>query len=97
MMVILFLILLSAALGTIFFGVKYQHWIMCAVSFCLFLILATQAMSIEIPTKGIMFVFEDPIMVIGAWVGVAISLIFTIYGLFSYVKESRQPKGLGVL
>lgn len=89
MMAILFVMLLAVSAGSLYFGVKRQHWALCAIATISGAFLAMQASSIDIPTGRVVLVIREASIQIGAWVLTAISLAFTIYGLISYAGNRR--------
>lgn len=101
MLITFFLIMIVGAFASLFFGIKYKHWIGCAIAAILFLVLAFSAFRIEVPSGGVTLVFQEIVIVLLCWAGAGISTLFTLLGAAAYVKEvtgnkqKKQETGAG--
>ncbi len=92
MLITFFLILIAGAFGSLFFGIKWKRWIMTLVATVLFMVLAFSSFKIEVPSGGINLVFEEIVIILLCWAAAIISLIFTLFGAVTFLKDESSKK-----
>ena len=92
MNVIFFVILFVGSLGMLYAGVKYKHWLLCAGSAVMSLVLALQAFRIEIVSGGVTIVIQEIVIVYVCWMIAIVGLMFTLVGA---VNTLRSKTGTG--
>lgn len=92
MLITLFLVLIVGAFVSIYAGIRYQKWLFCMIATILFLVLAFTAFKIEVPSGGVTLVFQEIVIVLLCWAGSIISLIFTLVGMISYIRDTRKKE-----
>jgi hypothetical protein len=95
MLIEFFVMLLGGAVAALVVGIKMKKWLLTMFSTIMFLVLALQALKIEIVSGGVTLVFQDVIITYLSWFGSMVSLIFTLVGMVNNIKEKRQEAGQG--
>jgi hypothetical protein len=86
MNIIFFIILFVGSMGLIYAGVKYKHWLLCAGSAVMFLVLALQAFRIEMVSGGVTIVIQEIVIVYVCWMMAIVGLVFTLVGAVNNLK-----------
>lgn len=92
MLITFFLILFVGAAISIYAGIRWQKWLLCTIASILFLVLAFSAFSVEVPSGGLTIVFQEIVIVLLCWAAAIISLIFTLIGMISYIRDTRKKE-----
>ena len=95
MLIEFFVMLLGGAVAALIVGLKMKKWLLTMFSTIMFLVLALQALKIEIVSGGVTLVFQDVVITYVAWFGSFVSLIFTLVGMVNTIRDKRQESAQG--